>query len=531
MKKTNYFAVLLCLLLGLTSCSSPQPLSVDNTHPKVLRYALLQEPSTLDPQKVDATSEATIAYHIYEGLMRTYGDQLLYGIAKSYEISTDGLVYTFHLRDAFYCDGTPVRAQDFVYAIQRMLADENSTRPFMAYPIKNAAEVHKKELSEEYLGVRAIDDATLQFILENPTPYFLQLLALPTFSPIPSEKESSEIGKYSLSNGPFRLKEWKQNDSILLEKNPYYWDADKIQLDQVEIVISTDFNKLYQMFLDQKLDVMPVATTDVSPDMTPYIHYYFNGANDFIRLNMDGSCPLNNKNLRLALNYALNRNDYVDSLGSDDVTASARYVLPILPGAHKTFGEEYPLEAYPLNGDTQKARNYLKTALQELDLERAEDIQLELLVTDDYWSVTEAQIIEKQLEETLGIQIDILSVPYNTHMNLDTIHKFEMSLSGWIPEYADPATYLELWTSDSSYNCASYSSEEYDECFQTANRQMDPQSRMSLLAQAETILLEDAALIPLQIRQSALLKNPKLINFETYYINAEYEYIYADFTS
>ena len=528
-KKPKIFLVVICLILGFTSCSTPQLPMVDHTHPKVLRYALFQDPSTLDPQKVDATSEATIAYHIYEGLMRSYGDQLLYGIAHSYEISTDGLVYTFYLRDATYSDGTPIRAQDFVYAVQRMLTDEDSSRPFMAYSIKNASKIHQKELPMDHLGVWAVDDKTLKFVLENPTPYFLQLLALPTFSPIPAQSDPSAPINIKVSNGPFQLKEWNHNNSILLEKNPHYWDADKIQLDQVSIFISSDRSKLLDMFFNREIDILPIAPTDVPESFSSYIQYYYNGANDFIRLNMDGSCPLSNKNLRLALNYALDRNAYVNALGLDGVTAISRYVLPILPGTHKTFGEEYPMEAFPLNGDEQKAHHYLKTALQELGLEKATDIHLELLITDDYWSVTEAQIIKEQLEKTLGIQITVLSVPYNTHMDLENAHKFQMSLSGWIPEYADPATYLELWTSDSSYNYASYRSEEYDECFHTANSQMDSQSRMSLLAQAEAILLEDGALIPLQIRQSALLKNPKLTNFQTYYINTEYQYIYADF--
>lgn len=531
MKKAKIYILLICVVVGFTACSTPQPPTENSTHPKILRYTLYQDPSTLDPQKVDASPEATIAYHIYEGLMRSYGDQLLYGIANSYEISTDGRVYTFYLRDATYSDGTPVRAQDFVYAVQRMLTEEDSSRPFMAYPIKNAAKIHRKELPIDALGVQAIDDKILKFVLENPTPYFLQLLTLPTFSPIPAQSDPSATADTALSNGPFLLKEWNHNDSIILEKNPNYWDADKIQLDQVSIIISTDGAKLLDMFFNGELDVLPTSTTDVPESFSPYIQYYYNGANDFIRLNMDGSCPLSNKNLRLALNYALNRNAYVDALGSEGVMPISRYVLPILPGAHKTFGEEYPMEAFPLNGDAQKAKDYLKTALQELGLEEAEDIHLELLVSDDYWALTEANIIKEQLESVLGIYVNVFSVPYQTHMDLEETHNFQMSLSGWIPEYADPATYLELWTSDSSYNYASYRSEEYDECFHTANSQMDPQSRMSLLAQAEAILLEDGALIPLQIRQSALLKNPKLTNFQTYYINTEYQYIYADFSS
>ncbi|WP_195986192.1 peptide ABC transporter substrate-binding protein [Clostridium sp. D33t1_170424_F3] len=500
----------------------------NHTHPKIFRYSLPMNPNTLNPQETDGIPEMTIAYHIYEGLMRTYQNQLRYGIAESYEISTDGRTYTFHLRDAAYGDGTPVRAEDFVRAVQRMVTEESSSRPFFAYPIRNAMKIHDGELSIADLGVSAIDEKTLRFVLENPTPYFLQLLALPSFSPVRSQSDFSKM-EAGLCNGPFIVKKWIRNDSIRLEKNPLYWDADRIKLDAVEIVIASDFDKLYGMFKNQELDILPTSTDIINSETLPYVEYYFNGANDFIRLNMSEDCPLHNKNLRLALNYALNRNAYVASLGSHTVTPSARYVLPILPGTHKTFGEEYPLEAFPLEGDTQIARDYLKKALEELRIEKAEDLSLELLISDDYWATIEAEIIREQMRNVLGIQIDIFAVPYNTHMELDAAHKFQMSLSGWTPDYPDPATYLELWTSNSSYNYAGYNSPEYDECFRLANNQTDPQSRMSLLARAEDILLRDGALIPLQIRQSAMLKNPKLTGFKTSYFNVEFQYIYADF--
>lgn len=531
MKKWKIYSILLCIFFGLSSCSPPPSPPPNTQQTKVLRYSLSQDPSTLDPQKMDSTSEATLSYHLYEGLMRTHGDQLLYGIAEAYDISTDGLTYTFHLRDARYSDGTPVQAQDFVNAVERMLTNKDASRPFLAFPIKNAARIYNKEIGMEALGVQVIDRKTLEFVLENPTPYFLQLLTLPTFSPIPSETALAYHDGYTLSNGPFRVKRWDRNQSIFLEKNPYYWARDKIKLDQVSIVISSDMAKLYQMFLDQELDLLSVGDDVVSPEAAPYAEHYFNGANDFIRLNMDGSCPLSNKNLRLALNYALDRNTYIEELDSINLTASARYVLPILPGTHGTFGEEYPLEAFPLNGNPQKARSYLNAALGELHLEKPEDIQLEFLVSADSLILSEAQIIQAQWETSLGIRINILPIPYKTHMELDAAHKFQMSLSGWIPEYADPASYLELWSSNSSYNYASYHSDAYDECLQTANRQIDMQSRMSLLARAEEILLQDGALIPLQIRKSTLLKNPKLTHFLTYYTSAEYEYIYADFTA
>lgn len=527
-KKLLLCVLVLCIFVGIPACAvTPAPME-NGTHPKIFRYSLPMNPNTLDPQETDGIPEMTIAYHIYEGLMRTYQNQLRYGIAESYEISTDGRIYTFHLRDAAYGDGTPVKAEDFVRAVQRMVTEEKSSRPFFAYPILNAMEIREKELPVERLGVRVIDGKTLQFVLENPTPYFLQLLALPPFSPVRPQSDFSKMDA-GLCNGPFIVKNWVRNDSIRLEKNPRYWDADRIKLDAVEIVVASDFNKLYKMFKNQELDILPTSTDNISSKMLPYTEYYFNGANDFIRLNMSEDCPLHNKNLRLALNYALNRNAYIDSLGSRTVTPSARYVLPILPGTHKTFGEEYPLEAFPLDGDTQIARDYLKAALEELQIEKAENLSLELLISDDYWASREAGIIQEQLQDVLGIQINIFAVPYNTHMELDAAHKFQMSLSGWTPDYPDPATYLELWTSNSSYNYACYNSPEYDECFRLANNQTDPQSRMSLLARAEGILLRDGALIPLQIRQSAMLKNPKLTNFKTNYINVEFQYIYADF--
>ena len=514
MKKVKIYFLLICLMVGFTACSTPQPSPKNHTHPKILRYALAQEPNTLDPQKVDASPEATIAYHIYEGLMRSYGDQLLYGIANSYEISTDGLVYTFYLRDACYSDGTPVRAQDFVYAIQRMLTEEDSSRPFMAYPIKNAAKIHRKELSIDALGVQATNDKILKFVLENPTPYFLQLLTLPTFSPIPAQSDPAMVD-ITLSNGPFMLKEWNHNDSIVLEKNPNYWDADNIPLDQVSIIISTNGTKLLDMFFNGELDVLPTSTTNVPESFSPYIQYYYNGANDFIRLNMDGSCPLSNKNLRLALNYAVDKDEIAnDLLDGNGIAAKGMFNASVVP---YVTDENSPGYAY----DPNKARELLKEAGYEdtngdgyVD-KNGQNLSFKLLLQNteypDFKPVCE--FLKEQYKE-VGIQIDLNLMEQNAYYDeIWTGKNYDLVIYRTYADAWNPHGFLmDMYTSKDGTLPAAWNDETLQSMIDNVLMTTDETERQKQYDDLFTYIQEQAISVPLYYQKSTFGYNKKLKN-------------------
>jgi oligopeptide transport system substrate-binding protein len=553
MKKTKKLLVwilVLVLSLGLVACSTPKPpesttesgtqessteAQSSSETKKILRYSLTADVPTLDQHLANSIPSATVGNQIFEGLIRTYLGEVRPGMAEDWKISEDGLTYTFYLRDAYWSDGEPVTAQNFEYGMKRLLDPETASGyAFIGMALKNAGGVNTGEFTIDELGVKAIDEKTLEIQLENPTGYFLSMLSMMQFAPAREDyvnqygQDYSSDAEKNVYNGPFVVKEWKHEDRLILEKNPQYWDADSIKLDEVHIIVVPDGMTALALYESGELDMVEVPAEVVS-QYSDKVEYYYNGANDFIKLNMNGTSPLENRDLRLALNYALNRAEFIMLSTGGLYDPNPRYVLPQVNGISGEYGDEYPYEAYPLNGDTEKALEHLNNAMTALGVSNPSDINLELLTTDIERTRKEAEIIQDQIQKALGIKITIKQVPYRQRLDMESARDFEMVVTGWAPDYSDPMTYLELWTTDSGYNHGSYSSAAYDERMEFALTATDNQARMDALFEAEKILLEDGAIIPLQLRRIAMLKNPKLINFENYFVGLNYEYTYADF--
>ncbi len=543
-RKCLIWMLVLLLSLGMVACSTPQQgdenkeVAVGNNDQgdlKVLRYSLTADVPTLDQHLANSIPSATVGNQVFEGLIRTYLGEVKPGMAESWDVSPDGLTYTFYLRDAKWSDGKPVTAENFEYGIKRLLDPQTASGyAFIGMAVKNAYKVNNGELPIDELGVKAIDEKTLEIRLENPTGYFLSMLSMIQFAParedyvIQHGKDYAADADKNAYNGPFVVKEWKHEDRIILEKNTNYWNAEAINLDEVHIIVVPDGMTALAMFESGDLDMVEVPA-EVVAQYSDKVEYYYNGANDFIKLNMDGTSPLENKDLRLALNYVLNRAEYIMLSTQGLYDPNPRYVLPQVNGIKGEYGDEYKYEAFPLKGDKKVALEHLDKAMLALGVKSPSDIELELLTTDVERTRKEAEIIQDQLQKDLGIKIKIKQVPYRQRLDMESKHEFEMVVTGWAPDYSDPMTYLELWTTNSGYNHGSYSNPKYDERIEFALTTADNQARMDALFEAEKILLEDGAIIPLQLRRIAMLKNPKLVNFESYFVGINYEYTYADF--
>lgn len=546
--KIYVYLLIFVLVFSLVGCKSNNTQTINNTdgnvensaensaEKKILRYSLRADTPTLDPQMANAVPTATIGAQIFEGLVRSYGGEILPGIAEKWEISEDGLTYTFHLRDAKWSDGKPVTAKDFEYGMKRLMNPETgSPYSFLGYVIKNAAKVNSRELALDEMGVKAKDDKTLIIELENPTEYFLSMLHMMQLYSAREDivnkygKDFAADADKNVYNGPFVLKEWKHEDRLILEKNPDYWNADAIKLDGVQIIVVPEAMTAVAMFEEGSLDFVNVPS-ELLPQYKDKATYYFNGADDFLKLNMDGTCLLDNKNLRLAINYGINRRDYVDITTQGMYEPGTRYVLPDVSGVNGKYGDEYPLVAFPEKGDIQRSKEYLNEAMKELKINNPAEIEIELLTTDQEKSRIQAEVIQDQLQTNLGIKINIKQVPYKQRLQMEAEHKFQMVFSGWCPDYSDPMTYLELWTTSSPYNHGSYSNNKYDELINFARTSTEKAKRMDALFEAEKTILEDGAIVPMQLRREAYIMNPKLIGFKTYFVGVNYDYIYAGFT-
>lgn len=501
---------------------------------KILRYSITSDTPTLDPQHANSVVTTTIGAHIFEGLVRAHDGEILPGMAEKWEVSDDGKTYTFHLRDAKWSDGKPVTAQNFEYGIKRLLDPATASGyAFLGYILENADKVNKGELPVDELGVKAIDEKTLEITLKNPTDYFLGCLHMMQFYAVREDlvekhgKEFAVNADQNVYNGPFILKEWRHEDRLILEKNPNYWNKDKVNLEEVNIIVVPDENTALNMYESGELDFVDIPTLLVE-QYRDKAEFYFSGADDFLKLNMDGRCPLDNKNLRLAINYGINREDYINITTSGLYSPGTRYVLPVVQGVNDKYGEEYPLDAFPVKGDMDKAKEFLGKAMEDLGIDDPSKIELEFLTTDQEVSRIQAEVIQDQLQRNLGITVDIRQVPYKQRLQMESKHEFEMVFSGWAPDYDDPMTYLELWTTDSPYNHGSYSSDKYDELVNYAKTSTDKQKRMDSLFEAEKTLLEDGGIVPLQMRRIAWLKNPKLRGVVKNYVGPREDYVFAD---
>jgi oligopeptide transport system substrate-binding protein len=549
LKKVISMFLAIAMCVSMASCSTPgqkqepaKPADAAAETPaetapdkKVLRYSLTADAPTLDPQLMNSIPSSTVGFHIYEGLMRNHIGEIQPGMAEKYEISEDGKTYTFHLRDAKWSDGVEIKAADYEYAIRRLVdpATASDYSFLVTSLIKNAGDINAGKMAVEELGVKAVDDKTLTIELNNPTGYFLSMLSMSQLCPVRQDlvekygKDFSADADKNVYSGPFIVKEWKHEDRIILEKNPNYWNADAIKLDEVHILTVADPMTAVAMFEQGELDQVNVPA-EVLENYKDKVIYYNDGANDFMKLNMDGSSELSNKDLRLAINYALNREDYVLLSSQNLYQPNTRYVLPQVKGINGDYGDEYPYEAFPLKGDAAKAKEHLTKAMEALGVTDPAAIDVELLTTDAERTRIEAEVLQNQIQTALGITVTIRQVPYKQRLQMESDHEFEMVVTGWVPDYPDPMSYLELWPTGSPYNHGSYSSEVYDGYIKDALTNTDPVKRMEALFNAEKTLLEDGGIVPLQLRRNAMLINPKVEGFETYFVGINYDYLYAD---
>ena len=495
MRKNKLLALGLAALMAasVAGCSTPSA-SVDDTKAaesgsdssqsaaageKIFRYSNTADIATIDPDKTNSVADATVSYHIYDGLYRNVQGELQPATAESYEVSDDGLVYTFKLRqDTKWSDGQTVTAKDYEYGMKR-LCDPAAACPasYLGAVLKNGAKVSGGELSVDELGVKALDDFTLEITLENPADYFVSMTSMSAFMPVREADQTTAVSMF---------------------------DAGELDLAEVPTELAAQYEGKTQS--------------------------YYSGADDYAALNHRNKY-LANKNLRLAMNYAVNREEYILLTHNGLYQANQRYVLPQVRGVDGEYGTEYPLEAFPLQGDMDKAKEYLDTALSELGLSSASDISLKLVVADSDTAKKEAEVVANQWKNNLGINVDINMVPYATRNALlvPDSDEYDIIMSGWAPDYSDPYSYLELWYSTSGYNYLNYHSDEYDK-YIDASKTTSGKERMDNLFNAEKTLLEDGALVPLQLREVPYMVSDRVQNLGAYFVGLNYDYMYVDIT-
>lgn len=541
MKKTVFAALLATAMVGtmLAGCSTPGSKSGGdggNSDEKVFRYSTSTEPTTLDPTKSNSIPDNEVQHALTESLVRNTGGEVYPGVAESWEVSEDGLTYTFHLNpDAKWSDGEQITAQDFVYSWQRLMnPDTAAPYAFIGEYIKNGLAVEKGEMDPSQLGVVAQDDTTLVVTLERPTVYFLSMIgAQAQFAPlrqdIVEEYGSDFAADYekNVYSGPYVLTKSSDNQWFF-EPNEEYWDRDSIKMDRVELNYVQNPDTAVAMYEDGELDYVQLPSASISAyegkDNT-----FLNGNVDYFYFNVGGDCPeLANKNMRLALNYALDRNKYNQLVNSGYYKPSTGLVFSGLTGIESTYGEESTLEGYPLDGDDAKAKEYLNAALSELGYSDPSEVTLTLTTTDTESAKKQAEVCQEMWNKTLGINIEIEQITYAECLSRQQSGDFEIVWAGWGSDYDDPYSYLELFMSSSAYNYSGFQNDEYDALMTATQTEIDAAKRMNMMHQAEQILIDEGAFLPQAEREIHYLLNENVKDVTFFYCSVNIDWVYAD---
>ncbi|EJS66226.1 MULTISPECIES: peptide ABC transporter substrate-binding protein [Bacillus] len=531
-KKSHLMVMALVTTLLLTACNNKANKSDAEAKKQVLNVTVSEEIPSLDTAKTMDGTSAHVMQNIFEGLyVLDDQDQPIPAVAKSFKRSKDGKKYTFDLRkDTKWSNGDSVTANDFMFAWKRAIKPETASQyAYMLFHVKNAKEINKGTMPLDTLGVKAINDYTLEVELEQPIPYFLQLLALPIYLP-QHESFLKEQGKnYALEpsnliyNGPFVLEKWKHEQEFQLKKNATYWDEKKVKLDEINFQIVKDTMTAVNLYEAGDLDRVSINSQFVDKYKgNKELHMSSDPGIAMIRFNEKNSA-LANKKVRQSISLALNKEDFVAHF----INNGAKSASGLVPAGH--INEETGKDLRKENGDLspydlQNAKKIWEEAKKELGVE---EVNLEFLTYEQDNAKRMAEYIKGDLEKHLqGLTIQINQQPFKQKLQLEQTGDYDISMANWGPDYKDPISYLELFTTDNQNNKMNYSNLHYDELIKKAKSDfvLDQKKRWEALQEAERILLEDAAVAPLYQMGSAYIQKDYVKGIEKHQFGGVYTY-------
>lgn len=493
---------------------------------------MLETPvESLDPQQAtDGTSFEVIADYT-DGLMQMDADgQAVPAIAESYDLSDDGLTYTFHLRsDAKWSNGTPVTAADFVFAWQRAVdpavASEYAYMLSDIGQIKNAAEIIAGDMDKSELGVTAVDDTTLQVELNVPVSYFLSLMYFPTFYPVNEEFFNScgdtfaTSPETTLSNGAFILDSYEPAATAFhLTKNADYYDAGRVQLSGLSYQVIQDSQQALMSYQTGALDTTLVNGEQVDQVKDdPEFKTVGAGYLWYVSPNMDAVPELANLNVRLALTMAIDRDAITGDVLKDGSAPTYTAVPPEFAAGPdgSDFSADQEKFADVCTCDATSAADYWTKGLEELGIT---ELSLDMVVDADDAPQKVAQVLKEQWETTLsGLTVNLVVEPKKQRVQDMQDGNYQLGLTRWGPDYADPMTYLGMWVSGNSNNYGLWSNADYDaiidECT-TGDLCTDAEGRWERLYDAEQIVMDEAVIFPLYTQCNAEMLSSKVTGVE-----------------
>jgi oligopeptide transport system substrate-binding protein len=480
------------------------------------------DPETLDVQKTSVISEAHLMRDLYDGLMiHNAKGEVIYGVAESHTMSADGKVFTFTLRpNAKWSNGDAFKASDYVYSFRRIINPETGAKyANILYPLKNAEKINKKQEGAklEDLGVKAIDDRTLEITLERSTPYFLELLAHQTGLPVhPAsvEKHGKDFVKPEnwVSNGAYVLKSWTPNSDIRLEKNPQFHDARNVQIERIIYYPTPDFAAASRRFMAGELQF----TTDIPADqvkflkdklgdqvkIAPYLGTYY------LAFNM-AKKPFDDVRVRQALSMVMDREFIAEQIWGGTMVPAYSFVPPGIGNYGKpaaaAWADRSPIEREDDAKKLLAAAGFGpgKPLKVEIRYNTTDNNRRTVVAVADQW-------------KQIGVETTFINTDGKTHFaHLREGGDFDVARVGWIGDYSDPQNFLFLVQSDNTgFNYAKFKNPEYDGLMKQAENESDLKKRADILFKAEAIFTREQPYAPMLFYSTKTLVSSRLEGFQ-----------------
>lgn len=468
---------------------------------------LRAEPPELNSLKTTDVASGDILREVIAGLYKLdENDQPVPDLAEETQVSEDGCTYTMKLRqDAKWSNGEPVTAHDFVYAYQQICnPDTGSQYAFIVYQnLVNGTEVYDGTKDPSELGVKAIDDYTLEVTFVNPIPYAEHLFSFASYYPM-NQKGYEDMGGVDayakdadkiVVNGPYTITEWVHDDHITLEKNPDYYNADEIKVDKIKYVMMKDTNARMNAFKAGEVDCINLDGEQIIQleGEGVEIQSYVDNGNWYFQYNTQ-TPGLNNAKIRQALGMAIDLESLCTNVRKDGSVPATGLVPTGIRGAEGNYRDA---AGEMITYDAEQAKTLFEEGLKEEGIAK-EDFKISLLTDDTSAAQKEAAFYQEQWKQALGIEVEVTPKPFKARLQSMTDGDFDIVFAGWAPDYNDPMTYLDMFTTENGNNYGKYSSEEYDKLIADAMVEVDAAKRQEMLIQAETLLVQtDAPVFPL----------------------------------
>ncbi|KRM65145.1 oligopeptide abc superfamily atp binding cassette transporter, binding protein [Ligilactobacillus agilis DSM 20509] len=524
--------------LFLTACGKQQTTSKQQE----LRLSASAPLDTIDISKATGYGQTGNVFESFYRLGKN--GQPTAGLAKKATVSADGLTWTFTLRDAKWSNGDQITAQDFVYSWRRSLTPKTaSPYAYLFSGVKNADAISKGKLPVEQLGIKALDNKTVEISLEKPIAYFKVLMAYPLFGPQNQKvvekygKKYATNSKYMVYSGPFVIKDWTgTSDKWSFQKNPNYWDKKQVKLDKISYKVVSNPNTGYELYQQDKLDMTPLSSQQVKNyknssefKQYPYSYVAFLAYN-FNATNAANKKALNNQNIRRALSLALDRKVLTKKVFGDGSQVPTGFVANDLaknPQTGVDFAKEQAVTktvAY----DANLAQKYWRKGLTETGLK---ELTFNILASSDApTNDALTQYLQSQYTKVLpGLKVKVQNIPGKSALERARKGEFDIYVSGWGGDFNDPITFLQIPLTGTSYNYGNYSNSEYDRLIAKATNEdaNDKLARWNDLVAAAKLFNSQQGVSPLYQQTTAYLQKKRVKGIIHNTAGTQWNYKYA----